>query len=159
LLTLNKISIDGVEKDKLVEVKVKRQDAMRGRLRAIATDGEDVVIDLPRGEVVNDGDVFGKSGLDSYYKIVIETEPVMKVSLDNPNSSMSLENAIKLGYNLGNRHLEVLIEDNTVYVPVTIGEEKIKKILEKMKLPIRYETVQKVISTRAAGYHAGEDEH
>ena len=70
----------------------------------------------------------------------------------------SLENAIKLGYNLGNRHLEVLIEDDTVFVPVTLGEEKVRKMLESMKLPIRFETVQKVISTSSAGYHPGEQE-
>jgi urease accessory protein UreE len=142
----------------LIEVKINRRDAMRGRVRVVAPDGEDLIIDLPRGENISDGDIFGSSS-GVCYKMLIEPERVMKVLLQDPYSSDSLENAIKLGYSLGNRHLEVLIEDGTVYVPVTIGEEKIKRILDMMDLPIKYESVQKVISTSAAGYHAGEDDH
>jgi urease accessory protein UreE len=157
MVSLDKTAVN-VGKKKLVEVKVKRQDAMRGRLRTVAPDGEDLIIDLPRGKVINDGDFFGPSSTGSYYKMLIEPELVVKVTLKNSDSPSHLENALKLGYNLGNRHLEVLIEDGVVYVPVTIGEEKVKKILETMNLPIRYESVQKVISTTAVGYHAGEEE-
>jgi urease accessory protein UreE len=157
MVNLDKTAVN-VGKKKLVEVKVKRQDAMRGRLRTVAPDGEDLIIDLPRGKVIDDGDVFGPSSTGSYYKMLIEPELVVKVTLKNSGSPSHLENALKLGYNLGNRHLEVLIEDEVVYVPVTIGEEKVKKILETMNLPIKYESVQKIISTTAEGYHAGEEE-
>jgi hypothetical protein len=50
------------------------------------------------------------------------------------------------------------MEDDAVFVPVTIGEDKVRKILESMKLPIRFESVQKVISMSSVGYHAGEEE-
>lgn len=158
MVNLDKIGNFKVGKEKLFEVKVKRQDAMRGRLRTVASDGKDLIIDLPRGEVINDGDVFGPSATGPYYKMVIEPELVVKVVLENSDNPNSLGNAIKLGYNLGNRHLEVLIEGGVVYVPATIGEEKVKRILEKMNLPIEYESVQKVILPTAAGYHAGEEE-
>jgi urease accessory protein UreE len=156
MVNVDKRADVNLEKAKLLEVKIKRQDAMRGRLRTVAPDGEDLIIDLPRGKVINEGDVFGPSATGSFYKTMIEPELVVKVSLEDSNES--LEKAIQLGYNLGNRHLEVLIEDSGVYVPVTIGEEKVKRILEAMKLPIQYETVKKVILPTASGYHAGEEE-
>lgn len=158
LVNLTKVSVEPETKN-LIEVKINRQDAMRGRVRTVAPDGEDLIINLPRGEKINDGDIFGASSAGSCYKMLIEPERVMKVLLEDPYSPDSLENATKLGYNLGNRHLEVLIENGTVYVPVTIGEEKIKRILEMMNLPILYESVEKMVSTAAPGYHAGEDDH
>lgn len=140
------------------EVLANRQDAMRGRIRTKLNDGEDLIINLPRGQPIVQGDIFGPSQKGDYYKILIEPELVVKVNLDESGTNDIIGKAIKLGYNLGNRHLEVLIEDKTVYVPVTIGEEKVKKILESMKLPIKYESVQKIISMSSQGYHAGEEE-
>jgi urease accessory protein UreE len=149
---------DKVNAEKTIEVTTNRQDAMRGRVRTKLSDGEDLIINLPRGQPIGQGDIFGPSEKGDYYKIVIEPELVIKVTLDESQSNDLMEKAAKLGYNLGNRHLEVLIEGNTVFVPVTIGEEKVRKILESMKLPIRYESVQKVISMSSVGYHAGEEE-
>ena len=147
-----------VNAEKINEVTANRQDAMRGRVRTKLSDSEDLVINLPRGQPIRQGDIFGPSEKGDYYKILIEPELVIKVTLDNTLSDDAIEKAAKLGYNLGNRHLEVLIEDNALFVPVTIGEEKVRKILESMKLPIKFESVQKVISMSSAGYHGGEEE-
>lgn len=149
---------DKVDSKKIEEVTANRQDAMRGRLRTKSKDGEDLIISLPRGKTINEGDVFGPSEKGTYYKISIEPEPVIKVTLDKTQTVNSTEVAMKLGYNLGNRHLEVLIENNAAFVPVTLGEEKIRKMLESMKLPIRFETVKKIISTSSLAYHPGEQE-
>jgi urease accessory protein UreE len=149
---------DKVNAEKTIEVTTNRQDAMRGRIRTTLSDGEDLIINLPRGQPIGQGDIFGPSEKGDYYKILIEPELVIKVTLDESQSNDLMEKAAKLGYNLGNRHLEVLIEGNSVFVPVTVGEEKVRKILESMKLPIRYESIQKVISMSSAGYHAGEEE-
>jgi urease accessory protein UreE len=140
------------------EVIANRQDAMRGRLRTKLSDGEDLIINLPRGQSIGHGDIFGPSESGIYYKILIDPELVIRVALDKPESNNIIEKAVKLGYNLGNRHLEVLIEDDSVFVPITLGQEKVRKMLESMKLPIKLETVQKVISTSSKGYHPGEQE-
>ena len=147
-----------VDVEKTKEVTANRQDAMRGRVRTKLSDGEDLIINLPRGQSIGQGDIFGPSEKGDYYKILIEPELVIKVTLDESQSNGLLEKAVKLGYNLGNRHLEVFMDDNAVFVPVTIGEEKVRRILESLKLPIRLESVQKVISMSSAGYHAGEEE-
>ena len=149
---------DKVNAEKTIEVTTNRQDAMRGRVRTKLSDSEDLVINLPRGQPIRQGDVFGPSEKGDFYKILIEPELVIKVTLDNTRSNDAIEKAAKLGYNLGNRHLEVLIENNAVFVPVTIGEEKVRKILESMKLPIKFESVQKIISMSSVGYHGGEEE-
>jgi urease accessory protein UreE len=147
-----------VNVEKIKEVATNRQDAMRGRVRTKLNEAEDLVINLPRGQPIRQGDIFGPSEKGDYYKILIEPEQVIKVTLDKLQSNDVIEKAAKLGYNLGNRHLEVLIEDGAVFVPVTIGEEKVRKILESMKLPIKFESIQKVISISSAGYHGGEEE-
>ena len=147
-----------IDDKKPEEVTVNRQDAMRGRLRTKSMNGEDLIINLPRGKAISEGDVFGPSDKGVYYKIQIEPEPVIKVTLDKTQTKYLMEEAIKLGYNLGNRHLEVLIEDDTVFVPVVLGEEKVRKMLESMKLPIKFETVKKVITTSSPTYHPGEQE-
>lgn len=147
-----------IDDKKTEEVTANRQDAMRGRLRTKSMNGEDLIINLPRGKAIGEGDVFGPSEKGVYYKIHIEPETVIKVTLDKMQTEYLMEEAIKLGYNLGNRHLEVLIEDDTVFVPVTLGEEKVRKMLESMKLPIKFETVKKVISTSSPAYHPGEQE-
>jgi urease accessory protein UreE len=147
-----------VKAEKINEVTANRQDAMRGRVRTKLSDSEDLVINLPRGQPIRQGDVFGPSEKGDFYKILIEPELVIKVTLDNTRSNDAIEKAAKLGYNLGNRHLEVLIENNAVFVPVTIGEEKVRKILESMKLPIKFESVQKIISMSSVGYHGEEEE-
>lgn len=149
----NQANIENVK-----EVTVNRQDAMRGRVRTKLSDGEDLIINLPRGQPIEQGDVFGPSENGDYYKILIQPELVIRVTIHESQSTETIENAVKLGYNLGNRHLEVLVEDNAVFVPVTIGEEKVRKILSSMKLPIRFESIQKVISMSSAGYHGGEEE-
>jgi urease accessory protein len=141
-----------------IEVKAKREDARRGRLRTRTSDGEDLIIDLPRGAAINDKDVFGPSGKGRYYRISIEPEPVVKVSLKESVAEKDLENALRLGYSLGNHHLEVLVEGDAAYVPVTIAEEKIREILRRSGLPLQVETQQRVISAAASGYYAGEEE-
>ena len=157
MIIFEKLAVQ-VNPEKIKEVTANRQDAMRGRVRTKLSDVEDLVINLPRGQPIGQGDIFGPSEKGYYYKILIEPELVIKVTLDKTWSGDAIGKAAKLGYNLGNRHLEVLIEDGAVFVPVTIGEEKVRKILESMKLPIKFESVQKVISISSAGYHGGEEE-
>ncbi|HVP16260.1 MAG TPA: hypothetical protein VMT42_02730 [candidate division Zixibacteria bacterium] len=141
-----------------IEVKARREDARRGRLRTRASDGEDLIIDLPRGAAINDKDVFGPSDKDHYYKVSIEPEPVVKVSPRKSETVKGIETALRLGYSLGNHHLEVLVEGDAAYVPVTIAEEKIREILKRSGLPLQVETQQRVISASASGYYAGEEE-
>jgi urease accessory protein len=141
---------------RIVEVGIKRTDAMRGRLRMKAPDGEDLIVDLPRGMVMHDGDIFGPSAQGTYYRTKIEQEPVLRVSLKKTGDGM-IEDALRLGYTLGNHHLEVLIEGGRAYVPAVIGADKIKRIIGKSGADVDTEVIQWVISPGASGYFAGEE--
>ena len=139
----------------ITEVQIKREDAMRGRLRIRAPDGEDLVIDLPRGLMVRDRDIFGPSQKGTYYRTHIVPEPVLKVTL---MGAQSIESALRLGYSLGNHHLEVLVDRESAYLPLTLGAEKLREILRRTGLPVETQIVQKVISPGTSGYFAGEEE-
>ena len=63
---------DKINPEKTIEVTTNRQDAMRGRIRTKLSDGEDLIINLPRGQPIGQGDIFGPSEKGNYYKILIE---------------------------------------------------------------------------------------
>jgi urease accessory protein UreE len=58
----------------ILDVRIKRVDAATGRVRVRAPDGEDLVIDLPRGTAIRDGDAFGPSDKGIFYRILFEPE-------------------------------------------------------------------------------------
>jgi urease accessory protein len=128
---------------------------MRGRLRAKTGDGEEVIIELPRGIAVNDGDLFGPSINGTYYRTRIEPEKVLRVELIEGASTV--ENALKLGYELGGHHLEIMVDGGEVFVPLSLPPDKIDHLLHQTQLPVKTEIVTRVISPDASGYFAGED--
>jgi len=140
---------------RILDVAVRRGDAARGRVRARAPDGEELVIDLPRGSAIRDGDTFGPSPRGVFYRAAIEPEQVLRVTLER---DPSVGDAVRLGYILGNHHLEVLVEDDGVYLPLTLGAEKLSGIVSRSGVPVRTELVTRVISPGGAGYFEGEEE-
>ena len=141
---------------RIVEVGIKRTEAMRGRLRMKAPDGADLVVDLPRGMSIKDGDIFGPSAQGTYYRTRIEQEPVLMVTMKKTGDGM-IEDALRLGYTLGNHHLEVLIDDGRAYIPAVIGADKIGKIIGKAGIDVDTQVIHRVISPGTSGYFAGED--
>lgn len=141
---------------RIVEIGIKRTEAMRGRLKATAPDGEDLVVDLPRGLMIHDGDTFGPSKKGTYYRIRIEQEPVLMVTVKKTGEGR-IEDALRLGYTLGNHHLEVLMDGGKVYVPAVIGADKIERILGKAGVDVETKVINRVISPGISGYFAGED--
>lgn len=139
------------------DIAAERLDTMRGRLKLTDINGEEILIDLPRGEIINDGDIFGPTPEGNYYRIKIKPEQVLRVSIKTTNVEKDIDNFLKLGYNLGNHHLEVLIEGKNVYVTTGIGIDNVRDILSRFHLPMEIEKMDKIISTTAIGYYAGED--
>ncbi|MDD1674602.1 MAG: hypothetical protein LUQ13_03055 [Methanomicrobiales archaeon] len=139
------------------DLAIPREAAMRGRVRVTAPDGEEVIIDLPRGERIYDGDEFGPSGKGTYFRASILPERVAKVSFRGSDTAV-VEHALQLGYYLGNRHLEVLVEGNTVFLPLTLGADKIEGMVRRTGLPVDVTMEDKVISPAASGYFGGEEE-
>lgn len=147
------------ENKPVIDIIISREDAQRGRLHIMTPLGEDLKIDLPRGKTIKNSELFGPSEKGNYYRTIIKPESVIEVRLEKSDSpAENLENALKLGYSLGNRHLEVLVDGETVYIPLILDEEKIRGILKRTNLPIKAVTKQKAILQEAKGYYAGEEE-
>lgn len=140
---------------KLFTLKVERSDAIKGRLRILSKEtGEEVAIDLPRGQTLRNGSVFGPSAEGRFYKIEISPERLVKVTVTTDVGD--LNSRIKLGYYIGNHHLEALIDGDNAYLPVTIGEDKVKEILRRSHLPLRIDTEERVLAWYSQNYFPGE---
>ncbi len=136
-------------------LKVERSDAIKGRLRTRSKEtGEELAIDLPRGQALRNGFVFGPSAQGRFYKIEISPERVVKVTVTTDRGD--LNSRIKLGYHIGNHHLEALIDGENAYLPVTIGEEKVREILRRSDLPLRIDTEERVLAWHSQNYFPGE---
>ncbi len=157
LIVFEKPALQAPMSKECFTLKAERQDAMKGRLRARSeATNQEIAIDLPRGGIVRDGSIFGPSPEGHYYKVEIIPEKVVRVNVAGDQQDAATW--IKLGYYIGNRHLEALIDGESVCIPVSIGEDKIRDILGKSGLPLRVETEERVVPLRSANYFAGEDE-
>ena len=130
-------------------LKINRSDASNGRVRE-----GDIVIDLPRGEEIKSGDVFGPSSDGKYYKIEINPEDVLKISLIG--DSKDLGSAMRLGYMMGGRHMEVLIDGDEAYIPLDLPRTKLEHFIEHTGLNVETQIIQKSI-TSGSGYFRGEE--
>ena len=146
---------EGQANGKLFTLKVERSDAIKGRLRIYSEEtDEEVAIDLPRGQNLRNGSVFGPSEEGRFYKIEISPERVVRVTVTTDRED--LNSRIKLGYHIGNHHLEALIDGENTYLPVTIGEEKVREILRRSDLPLKIDTEERVLAWYSQNYFPGE---
>jgi urease accessory protein UreE len=155
LIIFDKPIEEGQINGNLFTLKAERSDAVKGRLRIHSKEtGEEVAIDLPRGQTLRNGSVFGPSEEGRFYKIEISPERVVRVTVTTDRGD--LNSRIKLGYHIGNHHLEALIDGENTYLPVTIGEEKVKEILRRSDLPLKIDTEERVLAWDSQNYFPGE---
>ena len=67
---------------------------------------QEIILQLPRKGNLNDGDILITNESNFYVEIIAKTEDLIEIS---SNSKIEL---IKTAYHLGNRHVEVEIEEN-----------------------------------------------
>jgi urease accessory protein len=67
---------------------------------------QEIILQLPRKGNLNDGDILLTNESNFYVEIIAKTEDLIEIS---SNSKIEL---IKTAYHLGNRHVEVEIEEN-----------------------------------------------
>jgi urease accessory protein UreE len=155
LIIFDKPTQEGQINGKPFTLKVERSDAIKGRLRIQSKEtGEEVAFDLPRGQALRNGSIFGPSTQGRFYKIEISPERVVKVTVTTDKGD--LNSRMKLGYYIGNHHLEALIDGENAYLPVTIGEDKVKEILRRSHLPLRIDTEERVLAWYSQNYFPGE---
>jgi len=88
---------------------------------------QEIILQLPRGGKLNDGDILSTNQSNFYVEIIAKKENLIEIS---SNSKIEL---IKTAYHLGNRHVEVEIEEDIL---LTKRDYVIKNMLKNFDVDI-----------------------
>jgi len=104
---------------------------------------QEIILQLPRKGKLNDGDILSTNESNFYVEILAKTEDLIEIS---SNSKIEL---IKTAYHLGNRHVEVEIEEDIL---LTKGDYVIENMLKNFNVDI-VNTQKKFFPERGAHSH------
>ena len=104
---------------------------------------QEIILQLPRKGKINDGDILLTNKSNFYVEIIAKTEDLIEIS---SNSKIEL---IKTAYHLGNRHVEVEIEEDIL---LTKGDYVIENMLKNFNVDI-VNTQKKFFPERGAHSH------
>ena len=104
---------------------------------------QEIILQLPRKGKLNDGDILSTSESNFYIEIVAKKESLIEISA---NSKIEL---MKTAYHLGNRHVEVEIQENIL---LTKGDYVIENMLKNFNVDI-VNTQKKFFPERGAHSH------
>jgi urease accessory protein len=108
-------SLEGKERDTLCLTWEERRWT---RKRIVTTLGREVALALPTGSLLRPGDVVAVQG-DWYLEIEGKPEPVLAVTPENRNE------AIRVAFDVGNRHFPVAISGDDLLVPDDTAMEQL----------------------------------
>ena len=104
---------------------------------------QELLLQLPRDGTLNDGDILLTNESNFFVEIIAKTENLMEIS---SNSKIEL---IKTAYHLGNRHVEVEIEEEIL---LTKDDYVIENMLKNFNVDI-INTQKKFFPERGAHSH------
>ena len=104
---------------------------------------QEIILQLPRKGKLNDGDILSTNETNFYVEIIAKTENLIEIS-----SSSKIE-LIKTAYHLGNRHVEVEIEEDIL---LTKNDYVIENMLKNFNVDI-LNTQKKFFPERGAHSH------
>ena len=104
---------------------------------------QEIILQLPREGKLNDGDILTTNEFNFYVEIIAKKENLIEIS---SNSKIEL---IKTAYHLGNRHVEVEIEE---HILLTKDDYVIKNMLKNFNVDI-LNTKKKFFPERGAHSH------
>ena len=104
---------------------------------------QELILQLPREGKLNDGDILATNEINIFVEIIAKTEDLIEIS---SNSQIEL---IKTAYHLGNRHVEVEIEEGIL---LTKSDYVIKNMLLNFKVDVK-NTKKKFFPERGAHSH------
>ena len=104
---------------------------------------QEIFLQLPREGTLNDGDILLTNESNFFVEIIAKTENLMEIS---SNSKIEL---IKTAYHLGNRHVEVEIEEEIL---LTKDDYVIENMLKNFNIDI-IKTQKKFFPERGAHSH------
>ena len=104
---------------------------------------QEIILQLPREGKLNDGDILSTNESNFYIEIIAQTENLIEIS---SNSKIEL---IKTAFHLGNRHVEVEIEEDIL---LTKSDYVIENMLKNFNVDI-IETQKKFFPEKGAHNH------
>ncbi len=104
---------------------------------------QEIILQLPRKEKLKDGDILSTNKKSIYIEIIAKLENLIEIS---SNSTLEL---IKTAYHLGNRHVEVEIEEDIL---LTKSDYVIENMLKNFNVNI-VNIKKKFIPERGAHSH------
>ncbi len=113
------------------------------RAKRLTDCDQEIILQLPREGKLNDGDILSTNESNFYVEIIAKTENLIEIS---SNSKIEL---IKAAYHLGNRHVEVEIEEEIL---LTKGDYVIENMLKNFNVDI-VNTQKKFFPERGAHSH------
>jgi urease accessory protein len=75
------------------------EERLRSRYRCQTQDGTELLLSLPRGTVLHEGDLLTTETVDWWVRVLAKAEPVLKVEAKSPLD------LLRVTYHLGNRHV------------------------------------------------------
>jgi len=97
------------------------------RCKRLTDCDQEIILQLPREGKLNDGDILSTNECNLYIEIIAKIENLIEIS---SNSKIEL---IKTAYHLGNRHVEVEIEEDIL---LTKGDYIIENMLKNFNVDI-----------------------
>ncbi|AKG22978.1 urease accessory protein UreE [Calothrix sp. 336/3] len=125
-------------------IELTAEERTRSRHRWETPSGEVVFLRLPRGTVLQDGDILQDESNSTYVRIVAKPEAVITVTGE------SSSDLFRAAYHLGNRHVPV--EINPSYLRLS-PDPVLQTMLEKMGLQVVEEIVAFQPEVGAYGHH------
>jgi len=122
------------------KVLLSRKDAAKNRLRVTSDKGREVIIDVPRGTLIRNGDVLEVN--DEYMLVVEWSAEETAVITANPSGrpEENIELGVKLGYILGIKHWPLAVDGNSIYIPIESSREAVTKAFSHLSnIEISYE--------------------
>ncbi len=120
------------------------EERTRSRHQFLASDGQMVCLRLPRGTVLQNGDILQDETNSILIKIIAKTEPVLTVTAQN---HLDL---IKAAYHLGNRHVQLEITPHYLrFSPDSV----LRQMLENLGLQVTEDILPFQPETGAYGHH------
>ncbi len=113
------------------------------RAKRLTDCDQEIILQLPRKGKLNDGDILSTNKSNFYVEIIAKTEKLIEIS---SNSKIEL---IKIAYHLGNRHVEVEIDEDIIF---TKGDYVIENMLKNFHVDI-VKTQKKFFPEKGAHSH------
>ena len=113
------------------------------RAKRLTDCDQEIILQLPRNGKLNDGDILLTNEPNFYIEIIAKKENLIEIS---SNSKIEL---IKTAYHLGNRHVEVEIEEDIL---LTKGDYVIENMLKNFNVDM-IKTQKKFFPEKGAHSH------